>query len=444
MHRVALLTVGALAVLGTTALAQTSTFYLHETPSPVPVPGGTTTFVLDENPPVATTPDTESRSVSKKTTALFPTFIAPAFAAPAVVGLDFDLVIHLSANLSMNNCAVIAASLARVDSGGAQTFLVNGNVQTSLPQGGGGGTTGFAPVTISFIPTCGGPLDDPTIAAGESIAVSISVFNACNANRTVFLASDATTAPGNVTLAPLAPPDPIFLRNCFAKCQLGNSKAGVKFAGAKAKCVMKCVAGARKGYNPYADCYAPYGGATATCILDPLKGSEAKAATSIIKSCTGPGRCPSCYEGGDCDAYAPDQVQNLEGQLDSFVPGVYCEETTDLGKAKCMDGNIKGLTRLLAARSKCYDKCFAGERKGVVVAGSCAPPATDPATATCLDVANAKAIAALDKVCYLAPAFTPACYDFISAATWVNLGSLWNDGNIPGIYCPSPSGAFVE
>ena len=50
-------------VIATTA--QAVTFYLHESGSPVSVPGGTTTFVLDENPPVAATPVAESVSVSK-------------------------------------------------------------------------------------------------------------------------------------------------------------------------------------------------------------------------------------------------------------------------------------------------------------------------------------------------------------------------------------------
>src|SRR5262245_44981484 len=43
-----------------------------------------------------------------------------------------------------------------------------------------------------------------------------------------------------------------------AKCQVGTSLAISKFVTDKAKCLIKCEQGARKGLNPSADCMPPY------------------------------------------------------------------------------------------------------------------------------------------------------------------------------------------
>jgi len=401
----------------------------------VPVPGGTTTFVLDGTAPVAAIPVADSASVPKTTSASFPTFIAETFASPTTIGLYFDVVVHLSANLSMNSCADVSATVERVDTAGVRSLLGSGGTQTSIPQGGGGGTTGFAPVSIQLTQDCAAPIEDVTIGAGESIAVTVSVTNRCNANRTVFLAYDATSAPSSATFAPLPPPDPVFLRNCFAKCQLATSKATAKFFGTKTKCIIKCELNARKGYTPFSDCFAPYAGATNTCITDPLKGAESKTEIAIRKVCTDPGRCPTCYSDGNCNDYAIDAVQNFEGVIDSFIPGFYCENTTDKPTAKCQDTTVKTLAKLYASTGKCYDKCFKNERNEYIPEGSCEPPSSDPATDQCISYAQTKAIAAVNKGCFVAPAVAPACWGSIPAADWVNLLSIVSDGTFPEFYC---------
>ncbi len=107
MHRIALITVSVVA-LAATARAQVVTYYLHLSPSPVAVPGGTTVYTIDQTAPVASTPAAASVSVPKGLVQAFPTFIAPTFASPATLGLDFDVVANLSANLAMKNgCAVV-------------------------------------------------------------------------------------------------------------------------------------------------------------------------------------------------------------------------------------------------------------------------------------------------------------------------------------------------
>lgn len=444
MRRISLLSAWA-CVLVTTVTASASTFYLHQTGSPVAVPGGTTTFILDENAPVAGTPVAASVSVPKKTQATLPTFIAPAFAAPATLGLDFNVVVHVSANLAMNACGGVSATIEKVDSGGGRSPLASGSVDMTIPQGGGGGTTGFAPATVGFSLTCASPTQDASIAAGESIAVTISVTNNCKANRTVFLAYDSTTAPGSATFDPLPPPDPIFLRACFSKCQLATSKATAKFYGAKSKCVLKCQISARKGLVPFTDCDAPYAGATAACVANPFNGAETKATASILKVCTQPGRCPTCY--GDCNEFGFDIVNIYETLIDGLMPTVFCDPTSDKEPFKCMSSVSSLLSKFMAGKAKCYDRCFANEIKGIAAPGSCLPPAVDQLTGLCISRIEDRTRLGVDKYCFTPPAMAPGCYPSSGLGTgldWVDLAEGMEDSIIPGIYCASPSGAFVE
>jgi hypothetical protein len=232
------------------------------------------------------------------------------------------------------------------------------------------------------------------------------------------------------------------------KCEQNVDKAGAKFVGAKSKCVSKCLSNFWKGVTPESDCLPPYGGSTlSACITDTvtgLKGAEDKFRTSIQKSCD-PGfkagtDCPECYNGGDCSAggYAGDQVQNIEGQVDSFVPGVACERAgADPNEQKCQSNTAKVLSKLVGSVIKCYDKCKKNERKGLVAAGSCNPPASDPATSTCISSADNKAILGVDKLCGNVGA-NPDCGGpdmYPDGASWVNLVDIAISGNIPNTYC---------
>jgi hypothetical protein len=238
MRRIALL---AVVLLGSVAGAgaQSLTFYLHKSASPVSVPGGTTTLFLDQTAPAGTAPAVESASVPKKTAAGIATFIAPAFASPATLGLDFDVTVHLSANLAMNGCAGVAATIEHVDSAGVRTFLGARSVSADIPQGSMGGTAGFAQVTVPFDQSCEGPFENASIGIGESLAVTVSVFNGCKANRTVSLAFDATGAPGSAVFDQLPPPDPAFLDFCFDRCRIDEQKCVQKYVDALLKCHMK-------------------------------------------------------------------------------------------------------------------------------------------------------------------------------------------------------------
>jgi hypothetical protein len=239
------------------------------------------------------------------------------------------------------------------------------------------------------------------------------------------------------------------------KCQTSVSKAGSKFVGSKSKCASKCISNASKGVNPYSDCYAPYAGSTLLCITNPplRKGAEEKFEDAIRKACDPSFKagtdCPECYSGGDCTTEAADRVQNVEGQVDSFGPGVFCEQTPSADKLElgCELNTAKVLSKLVASINKCYDKCNANQRKGVIPAGSCnAPSPTDATTSTCLNTANSKSIAGIDKKCTDAGAI-PDCNttdDYPNGTAWVNLVDLAISGNVPGTYCASPSGAFIQ
>lgn len=428
------LMIATMAGLATVAEAQTVTYYLHQSPSPVAIPGGTTTFVLDANPPTATTPAVQAASVPKKTTATLASFVAPTFAAPTTIGLDFDVIVNLSANLTIDACAFVGVTIERVDAAGVHTVVARGSVQAATPQGGAGGTVGFAPTSVPVSIGCDRPTDDVTIDAGESIAVTVSLTNLCRANRTVWLAYDATSAPDDATFAPTLPPSEVFVRACYAKCEYGTSKAIAKFVASKDRCVLRCQANARRGITPSADCYPPFGGATLACIEDPLKGAATKTAASIRHVCPAPGRCPPCYSGGDCNLHADETVADVESEFDSFVPAIYCELSAVPATAKCADTTAKWLSKLFAGQEKCYDKCFKNESRGIAAPDSCLPPTpSDVPTAACLSIVTSRTAASIDAGC----ATAPACWGGITGTQWTNLMSLFAATAIPTTYCGS-------
>jgi hypothetical protein len=54
-----------------------------------------------------------------------------------------------------------------------------------------------------------------------------------------------------------------------------------------------------------------------SCIHDPVKGAEAKAAAAITKACPIP---PSCYSPGFANTF----VATVEGKIDQRVPEIAC------------------------------------------------------------------------------------------------------------------------
>lgn len=232
-----------------------------------------------------------------------------------------------------------------------------------------------------------------------------------------------------------------------AKCQASTNKALAKFIGAKTKCVSKCMLLQRKAAAPYyAGCFAPAftDPATNACIFDPSRGAEAKARARIVKGCSVD--CPECYPFSACATGDP-FVADLEGVVDPFVNLVYCTEalaqTPTQAEAKCEDTVWKQVAKFWSAKSKCYAKCTSLEQKGKIAPGSCEPPVpSDPSTAACIfdpvTGAEAKAIAAIDKICE--PSANPSnqkpvCYSILDGAGWISLLEANIDFRVPITYC---------
>ena len=82
----------------------------------------------------------------------------------------------------------------------------------------------------------------------------------------------------------------------ITKCESGTGSALSKFTDGKAKCISKCIKGARKTSGPFAGCVAPYADPTAfACITGRLKSVEAKGGAAIAKVCAAASSCPKCY-----------------------------------------------------------------------------------------------------------------------------------------------------
>lgn len=231
------------------------------------------------------------------------------------------------------------------------------------------------------------------------------------------------------------------------KCQTSFSKALVKFVQSKAKCAQKCLEKARKTSGPYTGCEPPgfTDPKTNACIFDPQKGVEAKARATISKGCAAD--CPACYEAICQDVAAV--VAAIEDIIDTVGVQFFCLEvagqTPTKQEAKCEDAVAKTLATFLGKKAKCYQSCITSEFKGKLPANSCvAPSPADVATQNCITKAETKAVASIDKVCVAVPG-NPPCYpQDVSGADWIAIGEGAVDDIAPGVYCGSPSSAFLD
>jgi hypothetical protein len=236
------------------------------------------------------------------------------------------------------------------------------------------------------------------------------------------------------------------------KCQLAVAKAEAKFVNAKTKCVAHCFYDFwhSGSMSSYADCLPPYGGETATCIDDPLKGAEARYSGLIAKCALPTKDCPECYSGGDCTAEAASRPPTVGSEYDPFVPAIYCERSSAMPQEqKCQLNVAKQIAKLVALEHKCYAKCQSNAVKGLNSAEACQPPASDGITQLCIGTAKAKTALAIDKKCDDAevPHSTPECDDastYPNGEAWADVATLWVSGDVVSRYCGSASGAFVD
>ena len=107
------------------------------------------------------------------------------------------------------------------------------------------------------------------------------------------------------------------------KCEDGVQKALAKFVASKAKCYDKCNTNAIKTGAGRGVCQPPnpLDPTANACVLDPVKGAEAKAEAAIVKACTV--AQPSCYTGTPA-AVAHTFVSSAETKIDQTTPQVAC------------------------------------------------------------------------------------------------------------------------
>jgi hypothetical protein len=261
--------------------------------------------------------------------------------------------------------------------------------------------------------------------------------------RAPFLAMVAAATIGLVSRPALAQPTP-----AEYLCASNAARTFGRFIPRKSKCVQRCITRARTSSQLYGDCFEPFGGSTATCITDPVRGAEARARASIVSRCT-PTDCPPCFPPSACTSGEP-FVSNVESQLDLFSYYlVYCVESTGTTpsptEASCEDAVSRAVVKLGASRIRCYTRCFSGIfarscptcTTGQLPAGSCNPPVSDSGTAACIARAEATATAVIDASCS-AVGGNPACYVANGLDTGAAWGSLFGgaiDGQVPNLTC---------
>lgn len=255
----------------------------------------------------------------------------------------------------------------------------------------------------------------------------------CAAAATLVLAAGLATASAQVT-------------DDEAKCQQGASLAVGKFVTEKAKCLIKCEQGERKGLNQASDCEPPYAGTTLACV----QLAESKSESLEVSKCAKD--CPECYTGGDCTADASARVANTETQVDVLRLLVFCDDSGSpdgltKGEAKCADTVAKTLSNFAKKKLLCLSKCRKDEHKGKVPVGSCTPPPSDMKASACIAKEIGKAGTLIDKQCEASvnpKAEKPECYGTQTGSGWAGLVETAIDNGDAGLYCGSPSGAFLN
>src|SRR5262245_1095957 len=309
------------------------TGFLRKAPAPVTVPGGTTTFVLDPTAPVASTPMAESVSVVKNASAAFPAFIAPTFTQNTTLPIKIGATVHLSANLGIGSCAQIDANVLQIDPlGNATVAATVGAVDASIPQGSVGGTVGFATFRFEHPGISCSFLDGIPILDGGSVGLQVVVTNNCDANRTVSLAYDAVTAPGEVDFVVPTKEEELALRNgCQQKCGTDKMKVASRKATDRTRCFEKAVQKA-----------AP---------VDPACLSKADvkllAAFQNIEARGG------CVFTGD----APAVEAGIDSAVGAFVAALQ-PASSDGGAVRCAAAKIKAAGKKAGDAIKCHSAAF--------------------------------------------------------------------------------------
>ncbi len=339
----------AVATAAHAADVESLTAYLRKSTTPVTVPGGATTFVLDPTAPAGSPPVSEQISVVKKTSAAFPTFILPPFTEDSVLPIKIGATVHLSANLSLGGCGQMDAQILQIDPLGGETVAATvGLAAQTIPQGGMNGTVGFASFRLTSPGISCMLLDGIPVSEGGSIGLRVVVTNDCNANRTVALAYDGADAPGEVDFVePTEEEDEALRLACQQKCGTGKLKAAGKKTVDRSKCFEKAV---QKSLPVDPACLDK---ASLKMFAD-FQREEAKG---------------GCVFTGDYPA--------VEGVIDSAIGAFVAAldpASTDVAAVKCAAAKLKAARTKAGAKIGCWAKAF---RKGEAVDPACLGKADD-------------------------------------------------------------------
>ena len=334
------------------------TSFLRKSPVAVTVPGGTTTFVLDPASPVASTPVAESVSVVKNASAALPAFIAPTFTENAILPIKIGATVHLSANLGMGSCAQIDANVLQIDPLGNSTVAATvGAVDATIPQGSVGGTVGFATFRFEHPGISCSFLDGIPILDGGSVGLQVVVTNNCDANRTVSLAYDAVTAPGEVDFVVPTKEEELALRNgCQQKCGTDKMKIASKKATDRTRCFEKAV--------------------QKSAPVDP--GCLSKADVKLLAAFQNIEARGGCVFTGDAHAVEAGIDSAVGAFVTALDPG-----SADGAAVKCAVAKIKAAGKKAADGIKCHSSAFGRGQ---------------PVDARCLAKAGNKLLLAFQKI----------------------------------------------
>lgn len=234
------------------------------------------------------------------------------------------------------------------------------------------------------------------------------------------------------------------------KCMANASGAGGKLVVARMKCTSKCVAYIRKGLlaDDPATCFVPpfNNALMASCVAH----AESRFLLSFRRKCDASmsrgAECPECYAAGDCVADSTVRSSQVAGLIAGFGPAVFCERTGAFPlEMHCETATAKVVSKYAATLGRCYDRCFALVRKGVVAVADCGPPATAPVVQSCLARARQNAIDAIDQACHPPPGSPDGCGGpYPDGAGWVAQVETTFAPDVSVTYCGSPGAAFVD
>jgi hypothetical protein len=169
-----------------------------------------------------------------------------------------------------------------------------------------------------------------------------------------------------------------------------------------------------------------------------IQGKEGRANGRICSGCNPD--APECYP-----EVCPDTTNELLTQVDepffgTFLPAVYCDDSGSADgltalEGKCQDTVAKYVVRYAYYHARCYAKCRLSEAKGLLAAGSCEPPASDPATQACVAKYSLATEPRIDRYCAAPYGNAPECHGEATGYTWTAFGSLIVDGFVPTFYC---------